>query len=116
MEITRFEDAQRYDAPGHFDMRGLRLQGFDASSSTFAWTGFSQFLPGGGAEMANSPLEKIYVVLEGEVTVELGSGEKHTLSRQDSCFIPAGESRAIINESNSVATMLVIMPYPEEAS
>jgi quercetin dioxygenase-like cupin family protein len=113
MEITRFEDARRYDAPKHFDMRGLRLQGFDASSSSFAWTGLSHFLPGGGAEMDASPLEKIYVVLEGEVTIELGDGEKQRLARLDSCFIPGGESRAIVNEGNSMATMLVIMPYPE---
>lgn len=113
MEITRFESASSYEAPGHFDMRGLRLQGFDATSSTFAWTGLSHFLPGGGAEMASSPLEKIYVVIDGEVTVTLGSGEQHVLSRLDSCFIPGDEARAITNESNHMATMLVIMPYPE---
>ena len=116
MEITRFDAARRYDAPKHYDMRGLRLQGFDASSSTFAWTGLSHFLPGGGAEMDTSPLEKIYVVLEGAVTIELGSGETHVLSRLDSCFIPGGEAREIRNEGNAVATMLVIMPYPESAS
>lgn len=113
MEITRFEDASAYEAPGHFDMRGLRLQGFDVTSSTFAWTGLSHFLPGGGAEMDVSPLEKIYVVIAGEVTIALGSGEKHVLSRLDSCFIPGGEERAILNESNLMATMLVIMPHPE---
>ncbi|HBK17181.1 MAG TPA: cupin domain-containing protein [Gammaproteobacteria bacterium] len=113
MEITRFADARPYEAPGHFDMCGLRLQGFDASSAGFAWTGLSQFLPGGGAEMDTSPLEKIYVVIDGEVTVLLGSGEKHVLSRFDSCFIPGGEARQILNEGNHTATMLVIMPYPE---
>ncbi len=115
MEITRFAEARRYDAPKHFEMRSLRLQGFDASASSFAWTGLSHFLPGGGAEMDTSPLEKIYVVLEGEITIELASGEKHKLSRLDSCFIPGGEGRAIINEGNTVATMLVTMPYPEES-
>ncbi|WOJ97733.1 cupin domain-containing protein [Congregibacter brevis] len=115
MEITRFEDAPRYDAPGHFDMRGLRLQGFDVSSATFAWTGLSRFLPGGGAEMDESPLEKIYVVLEGQITITLGSGESQVLKRFDSCFIPGGEARAIGNASNEMATMLVVMPYPEPA-
>jgi quercetin dioxygenase-like cupin family protein len=115
MEVTRFDDARRYDAPKHYDMRGMRLQGFDASSSTFAWTGLSHFLPGGGAGMDTSPLEKIYVVLEGAVTIELEGGETHVLSRLDSCFIPGGEAREIRNEGNAVATMLVIMPYPEES-
>jgi len=113
MEITRFNEACSYEAPRHFDMRGLRLQGFDASSSTFAWTGLSHFLPGGGAEMDASPLEKIYVVLEGAVTIELAGGESHVLSRLDSCFIPGGETRAIRNDGNAMASMLVIMPYPE---
>ncbi len=113
MEITRFNEAQRYDAPKHFDMRSLRLQGFDASSSKFAWTGLSHFLPGGGAEMDESPLEKIYVVLEGEISIELDTGEKHTLSRLDSCYLSGGEGRAIKNNGNDVATMLVVMPYPD---
>jgi len=116
MEITRFNAACRYDAPKHYDMRGLRLQGFNATSSTFAWTGLSHFLPGGGAEMDASPQEKIYVALEGSVTIELEGGETHVLSRLDSCFIPGGEARAIRNESNEMATMLVIMPYPESHS
>lgn len=114
MEITRFNDARRYDAPKHYDMRSLRLQGFDASSSRFAWTGISHFLPGGGAEMDAGPLEKIYVVLSGEITIELAGGETHVLGPLDSCFIPGGEARAIRNEGNAVATMLVTMPYPVE--
>ena len=116
MEITRFAEARRYDAPKHYDMRGLRLQGFEASAARFAWTGLSQFLPGGGAEMDTSALEKIYVVLDGEVTIELGDGTTHALHRFDSCFIPGGEARAIRNEGNLTAIMLVIMPYPESRS
>lgn len=114
MEITRFAEARRYDAPKHHDMRSLRLQGFDASGARFAWVGLSHFLPGGGAEMDASPLEKIYVLLSGEITIELEGGETHVLGPLDSCFIPGGEARAIRNHGNAVATMLVTMPYPEE--
>jgi quercetin dioxygenase-like cupin family protein len=113
VEITRLAGARRYDAPKHYDMRSLRLQGFDASEARFAWTGLSYFLPGGGAEMDASPLEKIYVVLNGEITIELGDGTVEKLSRLDSCFIPGGEARAIRNDGNIVATMLVVMPHPE---
>lgn len=115
MQITRFGDARRYDVPGHHGMRALRLQGFDASDSKFAWAGLSQFLPGGGAEMDASPLEKIYVVLEGEVTVELGDGTIEKLGKLDSCHIGGGVSRAVRNERNDIATMLVLMPYSESA-
>jgi quercetin dioxygenase-like cupin family protein len=113
MQITRLADARRYDAPKHFDMRSLRLQGFDASASTFAWVGLSHFLPQGGALMDISPLEKIYVVLSGQVTIELGDGTSQVLNPMDSCYIPGGEARAIRNDGNDVATMIVVMPHPE---
>ena len=111
MHITRFAEALPYVAPKHFDMRSLRLQGFEVSASRFAWTGLSHFLPGGGAEMDASPLEKIYVVRAGEVTIELGDGTTHVLRELDSCFIPGNEARAVRNKGNSVATMLVVMPH-----
>jgi glyoxylate utilization-related uncharacterized protein len=112
MQITRFAEAPRYDAPKHFDMRSLRLQGFEQSASKFAWVGLSHFLPQGGAEMDAGALEKIYVILSGEVTVELADGARHVLRALDSCHIPPGEARAIRNESNHIATMLVVMPHP----
>jgi glyoxylate utilization-related uncharacterized protein len=113
MQITRLADAKRYDAPKHFDMRSLRLQGLGASAADFAWVGLSYFLPGGGAEIDAGATGKIYVVLEGVVTIILGEGVTHALSSLDSCFIPAGEARAIRNEGNVVATMLVVMPTPK---
>jgi len=116
MEVVRLADAKTYIAPKHYDMRSLRLQGFEASKTDFAWTGLSYFLPGGGAEMDAGPLGKIYVVIDGEVTIELGSGEIHVLGKLDSCFIPGGEARAVRNDSNTIATMLVVMPNPEKTA
>lgn len=112
MKITRFKDAKPYEAPKHYDMRGLRLQGFSEDGPGFAWTGMSHFLPGGGAGMDAGTLDRIYVVLSGEITIQLADGTEHVLETHDSCFIPGGESRAIVNNTNDVATMLVIMPYP----
>ncbi len=111
MQVTRLAEARRYDAPKHFDMRSLRLQGFEASAADFAWAGLSYFLPGGGAEMDAGATGKIYVVLEGEITITLGDGRTEVLAKLDSCFIPAGEARAIKNAGNVVAAMLVVMPY-----
>jgi glyoxylate utilization-related uncharacterized protein len=113
VQITRFSQAPRYDAPKHFDMRSLRLQGFGVTASRFAWVGLSHFLPDGGATMDAGNLEKIYVVLAGEITIELSDGAQHVLQPLDSCHIPAGEGRAIRNNGNGVATMLVVMPHPE---
>jgi quercetin dioxygenase-like cupin family protein len=112
MKVTRFADARPYVAPHHFEMRSLRLQGFEAGGPLTFWTGLSHFLPGGGAGPDASPLEKVYVVLAGELTVTAG-GEEVVLHAMDSCCIPGGESREVKNHGNHVATMLVVMPYPE---
>jgi quercetin dioxygenase-like cupin family protein len=116
MHVTRLADAKAYTAPAHFDVRCLRLQGLEASPSHFASVGLSHFLPGGGAELAAGPTEKIYVVLAGQVTITLADGAVTRLHKLDSCLIEAGESRAIINELNEVATMLVIMPVAAQAA
>jgi len=114
MEITRIGDARPYEAPKHFDMVGLRLHGWDASGAESFWVGLSHFLPGGGAEMDATPLEKIYVVLDGEVTVTTEAGET-TLGPYDSCRLAPGEARAILNKKNRPASMLVAMPYPGDS-
>ena len=116
MEVTRFAEAKPYFPPHHHGCTALRLQGFEASGADFAWAGLSHILPGGGADMDAGPLGKIYVVTAGEVTVNLGDGSSAKLGVMDSCFIPAGEAREVVNNSNAVASMIVVMPYPPVAA
>jgi quercetin dioxygenase-like cupin family protein len=111
MRVTRLDDAAPYEAPNHFDMRSLRLQGFNDGGPKNFWVGLSHFLPRGGAGPDSSPLEKVYVVVAGQLTIRAG-GEEVVLRTLDSCTIPGGETREVINTTNSVATMLVVMPYP----
>lgn len=111
MQVTRLADAPPYEAPNHFDMRGVRLQGWDVSDSNAFWVGLSHFLPGGGVDRDSTPLEKVYVLLEGELTVSTDDGDV-TLTPLDSCHLEAGESRAIANRGTKTALLLVIMPYP----
>jgi quercetin dioxygenase-like cupin family protein len=114
MQVTRIGDAAPYEAPKHFDMRGLRLQGWDASDAENFWVGLSHFLPGGGAESDATPLEKVYVVVSGAVTVTTDEGDTE-LGPLDSCHLAANERRSIVNNTNLPASMLVVMPYPEGA-
>ena len=113
MNVTRFNEATPYVAPNHHDMRSLRLQGFAPGGPEKFWAGLSHFLPGGGAGPDSSPLEKVYVVLAGALWVKAGDTEC-TLGPMDSCCIPGGETREVKNLGNAVATMLVVMPYPEK--
>lgn len=112
MLVKRFADAKPYEAPNHFDVRSLRLQGFEPGGPTKSWVGLSHFLPGGGAGPDASPLEKVYVVLAGTLSVT-AAGSTVELGPYDSCCIPGGEVREVRNAGNAVATMLVVMPYPE---
>ena len=109
MEVTRIEEARAYPAPGHFDVRTLRLQGADATTVKNFTVGLSVFLPAGGCEMSTTPLEKVYVVVEGEVTIVTESGEA-PLGPLDSIYLAPNEARAIENRTNKAATMLVVMP------
>jgi quercetin dioxygenase-like cupin family protein len=113
MLIKRFGEAQPYVAPNHYEMRSLRLQGFEPGGPEKSWVGLSHFLPGGGAGPDASPLEKTYVVLAGSLTVKTADKEV-VLGPMDSCFIPGNEVREVKNLGNDVATMLVVMPYPEK--
>lgn len=111
MKVNRLADVVAYDAPNHFACSSFRLQGFDASDSENFWVGMSHFLPGGGCDHEATPLEKVYVVTDGEVTV-ITDDDEATLSAGDSVHIPAGEARSVTNRSNLPATMVVVMPYP----
>tara|TARA_B110000914_G_C15316744_1_gene378271 strand:+ start:78 stop:428 length:351 start_codon:yes stop_codon:yes gene_type:complete len=111
MQVKRFEQAESYEAPNHFGVVGLRLQGFEEGGPTNQWMGLSQFLPSGGAGPDSSPFEKLYFIVEGEMTVII-DGAETVLLKYDSCTIPAGEMRKIENRSNHNCTMLVVMPYP----
>jgi quercetin dioxygenase-like cupin family protein len=111
MLVKSFSDAKPYDAPNHRGVVGLRLQGFEPDGPKNQWVGLSHYLPGGGAGPDSTPFEKVYVVLGGELTVIAG-GKEAVLHRYDSCTIPAGEVREIVNRSTHVATLLVVIPYP----
>ena len=109
MNVVRLDAAPAYEAPGHNLMRMLRLQGRDAGASDVLWLGLSHILPGGGTTLDASPIEKMYVVLDGEVTISNGA-EEVTLRPWDSCRIAPDEPRALSNRTNRPATILLAMP------
>lgn len=109
MHVVRFTDAPPYDAPGHALMRMVRLQGRDAGPADTVWLGVSTIAPGGGTTLDASGVEKIYVVLDGAVTVSNGQ-DKISLQRWDSCRIAPGEGRQLGNDTDQPASILLVMP------
>jgi quercetin dioxygenase-like cupin family protein len=111
MLVRKFQHAKPYEAPNHYDVRALRLQGFEEGGPTNFWVGISHILPRGGAGPDATPIEKVYVVLSGQVTVT-AEGESHILGPLDSVRIGPNVERQVLNTTNEVATMLVVLPYP----
>ncbi len=111
MKKVELQDAKSYSPPKHFNMTALRLHGKEETGTQQFWMGLSHFLPNGGAEMDASPTEKLYFVLEGEVTVTTPDKQSHVLKAWDSLYVGPSEARAIINNTNRPASMLVIITY-----
>ena len=109
MQVTRYAEAKPYEAPEHYDMRCLRLQGKEATQTDVIWVGLSHLLPGGRTSLKDAAVEKIYVVVAGEVTVETPT-ESVSLGFLDSCRLAPGEARALVNRTNAPASILLAMP------
>jgi quercetin dioxygenase-like cupin family protein len=108
MQVTKIKDAKRYEAANHVDVSALRLQGGEASKTSTFWCGLSHYLPGGRAERGASDYERVYMVLDGEVTVTTDQGTT-VLGAMDSVHIAPKEMRVVENRGNAVAIMLVIV-------
>ena len=113
MHITRFKEANTYQAPNHDDMTCYRLQGKEASPCNSMWMGMSVFEPGGQTALDGSTVEKIYFVVEGEIAVfcesKDGLKSEDILYANDSCVFLAGEKRQLKNLSNQIAKVVLIM-------
>ncbi len=112
MKKVRLDDVKPYAAPRHFGMVAMRLSGKEETGAQKFWVGMSHFLPGGGAEYAyeDSPLEKFYFVLDGEITVKTKK-EEFVLGPMEGIFIAPNEGREIINQTNKPVSMLVVINY-----
>lgn len=112
MKKVELKNVSPYNAPLHFDMKSMKLHGTEETGATKFWMGMSYFLPGGGAEWAyeDSPTEKIYYMLDGEMVVK-SKDEEFVLKKGDSLFIGPNEGRSMINNTNQVASVLVVINY-----
>ena len=112
MKVTRLDEAAPYYPPKHSQgVHAMHLQHQRLGSDAPFWIGCSYYLPGAKAEWDASPLHKVYIVLDGELTVATEDGET-TLHPMDSVYLASDERREVRNDTNKVATMLVVMPYP----
>lgn len=109
------EELKMYEAAKHFGCVAMRIHGKEETGAEKFWVGVSTFLPGGGAEYMydDNPLEKVYYILEGEMTVTDKDGKKYVMKKDESISFPPNEGRYLKNETNLPARMLVIINYPD---
>ena len=112
MKKITLGEVKPYEAPGHFGMVARRISGKDETGAEKFWVGLSHFLPGGGAEYAyeDSPTEKFYFVIDGEITVKTKK-EEITVGPYEAVYFPPNEGRSIINNGSKPVTMLVAISY-----
>ena len=93
-------------------MVAMRLCGKEETGSEKFWVGLSHFLPGGGAEYAyeDSPTEKFYFVLDGEIIAKTKK-EEVVVGPWEGIYFPPNEGREILNKTNKTVSMLVVINY-----
>jgi mannose-6-phosphate isomerase-like protein (cupin superfamily) len=112
MKKVSLAEVKPYAAAKHFGMTAMRLQGKEETGIQKFWVGVSYFLPEGGAEWAyeDNPNEKVYIVLDGEITIK-NKQEEVTLKPMDSLYLGPNEGRSILNKTNKPVTMMVVINY-----
>ena len=112
-KIVRKEDAVPYEAPGHFSMLPTRLHNPQDVNGGKMIMGLSHFLPGGGCEFGANPLESIYYLISGEMTLRTEDGET-VLHAGDSFHCGGGTQKGILNKGTETCKMLVCLVPPEQ--
>ena len=115
MHVNRGASAAKYQAPGHFGVESIRLQGRTAGGAEFCAVSVSDYQPGAGVDELPVDCDTVYVILSGELEVTShDDGETAVLGAYDSVHIARGERRSIRNASDAVTKMLVVLaPVPQ---
>ena len=109
-----YKDLEPYFPAGHFGVTCKRYHGKDETGAKKFWIGISEFEPGGGADWAydDNPLEKVYFILEGEMTLKTDD-EETVLHAGDSFRCVGGVNKSVTNNGKTVTKMLVCLLPPQ---
>ena len=106
-----------YVAGGHNECVPTRLHDIDGAGPNDIEggkmiMGITYFVPGGGTDYGNNPLESIYYILNGEMTLKTDD-EETVLHAGDSFHCAGGVSKSVLNTSEEVVQMLVCLLPPQ---
>lgn len=111
MKKVAYKDISNWGLPAdHYDMRSARLMSDEQGLKSF-WVALSEYDPGGGIKFSggDSPNERVYYLIEGELTLTDKDGNKTVLGPLDSVYRGPGDAAELKNTGTTVARMLVIV-------
>ena len=102
-----------YSAAGHYECVPTRLHDVDGGGANDIEggkiiMGITYFVPGGSTDFAANPLESIYYILTGEMTLKTEDGET-VLHAGDSFHCVGGVAKSVTNTGTEVCQMLVVL-------
>ncbi|MBQ9412508.1 MAG: cupin domain-containing protein [Oscillospiraceae bacterium] len=106
-----------YEAAGHYECVPTRLfdkEGGGANDVEGAKVimGITYFVPGGSTEFTSNPMESIYYILTGEMTLKTEDCET-VLKAGDSFHCVGGCKKSVRNTGTEVTQMLVVLLPPQ---
>ena len=110
-KITHVDETYTYEAPGHYDCLTTRLHDPQDVNDGACIMGLTHFLPGGRTDFGNNPMESIYYIVEGEMTLKTDDGET-VLKAGDSFHCGPGTNKCVTNTGTSSTKMLVVLHNP----
>jgi quercetin dioxygenase-like cupin family protein len=107
-----------YSAAGHYECVPTRLHDVDGGGANDIEggkiiMGITYFVPGGSTDFAANPLESIYYILTGEMTLKTEDGET-VLHAGDSFHCVGGVAKSVTNTGTEVCQMLVVLQPPQQ--
>lgn len=106
-----------YSAPGHYDCVPTRLFDLEGGGDNDIEgakiiMGITYFAPGGYTDFTNNPMESIYYILSGQMTLKTDDGET-VLKEGDSFHCVGGVNKSVFNSGEEVCKMLVVLQPPQ---
>lgn len=107
-----------YSAAGHYECVPTRLHDIDGAGPNDIEggkiiMGITYFVPGGSTEFTSNPMESIYYILTGEMTLKTEDGET-VLHAGDSFHCVGGVTKSVTNTGTEVCQMLVVLQPPQK--
>ncbi|MCC8123118.1 MAG: cupin domain-containing protein [Oscillospiraceae bacterium] len=110
-KVTKANEAYTYTAARHVDCRTTRLHDPKDVNDGMLTCGLTHFLPAGGVERGSNPMESIYYIIEGEMTVYI-DGQEYLLKKGDSIHFGPDTEREVTNTGIESTQMLVVLYLP----